>query len=484
MPNIRIMNWNIEQLSWNKIRIGNIPQAIAHVVVDQRVDILVILELKTVNVNNILNRLMTAINARATAVGGFGANDYTTAVLSRATGGDYYGFIIRDPAVTNPIFQTGGPVAGPIQDMTACQFRSMAHLGRPAGTAAAPVVLSTFPLIDLHATQPPAGRRQARFPGQPIAVGGNNLGRGYRLPCLAMFRVAAAGNPIIPIIPCHYGANRSAYTYNAIASGQVAMLRYLHIAQIYKNINGNHINLNGATARIENIIITGDFNIDFLQNTPGGVYPAPGINFAYLTLTARIANGGTGVAAAAAAPPTGVAAVAAPLPATPAMTTSAITANPNYPLNLRTAVTNEGTILHHYDPNNAQMSLPGLRGPCYDNFFFGGTHLEPHVQMLPAPAHMPAVANADCALVVDVPSMIKRQGDPAAGIDVLTTAAWYAAPPASKNAHLAPELQVTHAAATLAAAPAPPAPLTPDDRLIGARLISDHLPVVVQFNLP
>jgi hypothetical protein len=41
MPNIRIMNWNIEQLSLNKINIGggNLADALAHVVVSQNVDI-------------------------------------------------------------------------------------------------------------------------------------------------------------------------------------------------------------------------------------------------------------------------------------------------------------------------------------------------------------------------------------------------------------------------------------------------------------
>jgi hypothetical protein len=75
--------------------------------------------------------------------------------------------------------------------------------------------------------------------------------------------------------------------------------------------------------------------------------------------------------------------------------------------------------------------------------------------------------------------MIKRQNATGLGFHIRQTANHYAAIQ-TKNAHLAPALGLTHAAAGGAAAPA----LTLSDRLIGARLLSDHLPVVVRFNLP
>jgi len=483
MPNIRIMNWNIEQFSWNKIRIGNMAAAIAHVIVSQNVDIVGIVELKTSFSREILNNLMAALNARAAAVGGFGADAYTTAVMSAETGTDRYGFILKDPAVTEPIIRTAGPAA-PIRDITQHQFQTMTGLGLARGTAAAPVNIGPrgCPRIDLHVLEPASRAREVKRPpswaGQPLAGGqGMSLGRGFRHPCLCMFRLpTAAGQPVISLVPCHYGASKS------LSSPQIQLLRYLHIAQLYKNINGSHIVLDGAAVRVENLILTGDFNLDFLQyGNPHAVQI--GVQIGYATLTDTLVGQGTGAAAAAAAPPRGVAGGALPLPATPALRKDQIDTHPYYfnaaqpnsaPLSLRAAVTNVGTILHHFHPppTPPPADLAALRSACFDNFFFGGTHLQPSFQMLAPPAHMPAVAHADCGLVVDVPAMIKRPGNPAApGFDVRTIAAAYL--PNTKAVGYAPRLRG-------AGAPG----LTMNDRLIGARLLSDHLPVVVEFNIP
>jgi hypothetical protein len=463
MPNIRIMNWNVEKLSRDKINTGNMAAALTEVIVRQRVDILFIAELAISDSDYILHILMATLNQRAVALGFGQPNDYTTAVMSSETGKERYGFILKDPAVTDPIFTAA---IFPIKDMTTESFQSMSRLGLAAGTAAAPVILPhEFPLLSLHASPAPPldrGRAEVPWPGLPPSQGGFSQGRGFRRLSLCMFRLpTSATTPVIAIVPCHYGADES------IASAQVKMLRYLHISQIYGNINGSHIDLDGAAVRVEDLIFTGDFNLDFLRNPQDGR-----IARAYGTLTRQRAGDGTGATAAAAAPPAGVPAAALPLP-----TTSALPTNQINDLVLRAAVTNVGTILHPFSPPPAAAppDLAALRSACLDNFFFGGTHLEPSFQMLPPPGHMPAVANADCGLVVDVPAMIKRMGD-------LTTVGFHVAAiaatllPDTKNVHHAAELRVFHVAGA--------ADLTAGERLIGARLLSDHLPVVVQLNIP
>jgi hypothetical protein len=103
---------------------------------------------------------------------------------------------------------------------------------------------------------------------------------------------------------------------------------------------------------------------------------------------------------------------------------------------------------------------------AFDNFFYGGTQLT-------SAAAANGVGAADSGEIVNVPANIV-QGAPAAGqINVSTVAAHYTGR-AKKNAALAPNLQLA------AGGPA----LSADDRLIGARLISDHLPVILTFTCP
>jgi hypothetical protein len=60
MPNICVMNWNIQKLSDGKIQILGMSQAIARTVVASNVDILIIVELVKAGFQNTMTNLTAA----------------------------------------------------------------------------------------------------------------------------------------------------------------------------------------------------------------------------------------------------------------------------------------------------------------------------------------------------------------------------------------------------------------------------------------
>lgn len=470
MPNIRIMNWNIEQLSWNKIQIAGMADAIAATVVSQNVDILIILEVRLGQVTNTMNTLSAALNARA------GDNDYTAWFLSDRTGGEAYGFIIRDLDIVRPVEVTGGPTGASIDLLSNLHKNTFAVWpSNDFAVTAYPIPggKPMMPLTDLYATKPPRGRIPAKFGGQQIGQGGYSLGRGFRLPCLAMFMVhsaVAGATYLLPTISCHYAAVRGGR--NHLAQGQTAQLKALHIAQLFNdnNITGGgaesgYIDVDNAAENIQEIVFTGDYNMDFLQNNPAGNNVARTNHAAYSSLTPTIANGGSALPAALPAAAGAVPAVpfAGPFPDGPVTTAIHNQA-------LKAAATTQGTHLVEYDPLVIPPNTNALKDACFDNFIFGGTQLSATVQI------NFGVGNVDAADVVDVPANIVQPSGAmgAHDVELSGTAAAYLLK-GTKNAAAAPSLQ-----AFAGTAPA----LTVNDRLIGARLVSDHLPVVVQYNLP
>lgn len=465
------MNWNIEQLSDNKINIAGMATAIARTVVSQNIDILIVLEVRSTQVNNIMNTLSAALNAVA------GGNNYTGWFLSYKTGGEYYGFIIRDMDVVRPIGVTGGPAGtsnNPLSNLHANTFAVWPNNNFGATAYPVPAVgKPRMPLTDLHATNPPRGRKRRRFSGQTIGQGGYSLGRGFRLPCLAMFMVHSAmagATYLLPTVVCHYAAVRGGR--NHLAQGQTSQLKYLHIAQLFddNNITGGgaqsgYIDVDNAAENIQELLLTGDYNMDFLLNNPGGNNIARTNHMSYLTITPTITGGGSAAPAAlpAAAGPVPAVPFPGPYPRGPIRTNILNQA-------LKAAATTEGTHLVQYDPLVIPPNTNALKDACFDNFIFGGTQLSATVQI------NFGVGNIDAADVVDVPANIVQPGGVvgANDIDLSGTAAAYVVR-GTKNAAAALNLQ--------GAAGVAPA-LTVNDRLIGARLVSDHLPVVVQYNLP
>jgi hypothetical protein len=498
MPVIRVMNWNIEQLSWNKVNKPGMLNAIARTVNAENIDVLVLLEVRITKVMNAMTALSAALGSAAGGGTGGAAHNWQCFFLSFQTGKERYCVFIRDLDVVRPVHPVAGigPTGTENDRLTNLQlniFQLWPHAdwNTSAYLVPMPGVGFRLPLLDLYASQraPRAAKaRRSGFAGQPIANGGYSLGRGYRTPALALLMVhGAGGDYLVPIIMCHYASGSA----NPLARSQVGQLKYLHLAQLFdNNPSGGPIApggplvpgqsgyidvLNAAGAhtavRIQELAFTGDFNIDFLQNIPGpGNTPTEGqINMAYSALTPAVAAGGSGAPAAlpgAALPAPGVPfVIAVPPPAGPVDSTIGAQ-------RLRTAVTSQGTIM-------GQLMMPpappaGVIPPApyvtaaLDNFLYGGTNLAGAFVNF-------GLANNDSGQVVNVPAnIVNAAAANPPDIDLRGTAVSYAATN-TKKAQYAMNLQ---------GGGAPPPALTALDRLIGARLVSDHLPVVLQFTCP
>jgi hypothetical protein len=333
-------------------------------------------------------------------------------------------------------------------------------------------------LIDLFQT--PVHDRAAkrgRFAGQAINNGGYALGRGRRLPCLAMFMVHGAALTLVPIVVCHYAAVRGGR--NFLGQQQIAQLHQLHIAQLFSFYNvlahpvppptSGYLDVDGAAVAVQNIMYTGDFNVDFLKNraAPMGDH-LQSVNRAALDrLTPTVQQGGSVAPAAAAGAPGAVPAV--PFPAGTFVPGAPIVSNiPRQAL--RAACTTSGTILKQL-PAAPPMPVPppntaALRAAAFDNFLYGGTELNTAVLAAGAPPN-------DSGQIIDVPFDIQQPGAPPPAITVGPLQIHYA-PAGTHRANLAPNLAGGVGAA----------PLTVNDRWIGAYLISDHVPAVLQFQCP
>ena len=475
---MRVMNWNIEQLSNAKLNIPGMATAIARTVVAANVDILIVLEVKMTMVHNAMQTLSAALNFEE----GAGANPWTGYFLSRQTGGEFYCIFIRDLDLVRPVApQAGiGPTGqsnDPLRDLKRNVFRIWPSAN--FGVTAYPVGVGKpwIPLCDFWARRPnQRGGGLLNFGGQQLGGAGYALGRGFRMPALALFWVhTLAGNDyLLPFVVCHYGAVRGRRQRNILAQSQVFQLMYLHIARLFTSdafgagVGGYLDVLNAAgghrAVRVQELCFTGDFNLDFLQNANGGTYQQLMNRNAYDGLTPTVQNGGSAAPAAlpGAPGPPPVLPWGPPWPQAPS--TDAINQQ-----RLKAAVTTQGTMQRQWPlaipPPGAPPPAP-YADAAFDNFFYGGTQLS-GAAVLAAP---------DAGQARNVPASITQAAPPGAGlINVAPVAAHYTLA-GTKNAVNAPSLQTAGLPMF--------APLIPDDRLIGSRLVSDHLPVVLQFALP
>jgi hypothetical protein len=496
VPMIRVMNWNVEQLSWNKLNPNKRPgmlQAIARTVNAANVDVLVLLEVRITKVMDAMSALSTALGSVAGGNNMAQPNNWQRFFLSYQTGKERYCVFIRNLDLVRPAYPVAGTgPTGTEDDRLNNMQRNVFRLWPTAdwNTSAYPAQQPGFrlPLLDLYASSSNprlAKAQKSAFAGQPIGNGGYSLGRGFRTPALALLAVhGGAGNYLIPVIMCHYASARSR---NILASQQVGQLKYLHLAQLFNN-NPDNLNAqnqaqpglsgyidvldaanNHTAVRIQELVFTGDFNLDFLTNTMAAAQAL--IHNAYVQLTPTLRAAGSADAAATAVPGTAVLPAPAvpfgPAPLPPGPVASAIKAQ-----FLKTAVTSQGTIMMPL----ASPPVPpaGVIPPApyvtkaLDNFFYGGTNLAGAVVNFgPGMIDSGQVVNVP-ANVVNVP--VVNPPD----IDLRATSQAYAGA-GTKSAQNAPNLR---------GAGAPPPALTALDRLIGARLVSDHLPVVLQFNCP
>ena len=439
-------------------------------------DIVLILEISMGSAQAVMTQVSAAASAASVALGG-NANDYTGWLLSYDTGGECYGVLIRDLNQVRPIHVTGGPTgadgygaAAALSNLDQNQFATWpntfgalanAYIGLPA-----PAARPRLPLTDVYASNPPAGRKRAFFAGRQLGAGGYALGNGFRMPCLAMFEVIGGGGPapshLLPILACHLGAVRGGA--NALARGQISQYKDTHIAQKFQA--GGYIDLNNAAFAVQELIVTGDFNVDFLQNAAAGTAMQTGNHAALVTLTPTVQLAATGSTLPAAAPgvPGGVPMVPFAVPPGGWPAGPIHTAIPN--LALRTANTAQGTILVHYVFGVAPANTIALRDANFDNFFYGGTELSANTVLL-GPNSNPVVAN-DACFIHDVPAQIVLPAAVAAGTLNVSGAWLHHLLAGTRNAASAPALNGGFGA------------LAVNDRLIGARFISDHLPVVMR----
>jgi hypothetical protein len=471
MPAIRIMNWNIEKLSWNKIGIPGMAQAISATVFGENIDVLIIVEVMKVNAPNIMAILTTALDVLAGAAGTY---QY---FLSYPSGGEHYGIIIRNLNVIRPLAYAPNPNVLPADVTNGTQNRPFTNLQYQSWTTwpiAFPNALPPLPwpakprmgLTDVYATSPRARTvKKTKFGGMPIANGGYSLGRGYRLPCIVPLMIqGAAVVYLVPLIVCHYASSYGGR--NRLAQAQVGQLKLLDAAQSFSKpgLGGPRCkfwDVDNVAEPVVETIFTGDFNLNFMQNLAGGTFIQSTNRAAYNNLTPTVQLAGSAAPAAnAGAVPLLVPAVpfVAPFVAGPNMANVPVQA-------LRAAATTEGTILLDWDPLLNPPNTLAIRGGALDNFMYGGA--EPNTAVVNF-----GVGLVDSGDVIDVPANVSQAGAPVPPLINVAGPAVFYTNRGTKNAALAPSL--------LGGAMAPP--LTVDDRWIGANLVSDHLPVILDFN--
>lgn len=201
---VRVMNWNIETLSFNKLMRPGMPNAIARVVNAANVDVLVALEVKMDRVIPAMTALSAALGSVAGGGTGAPTNNWQRFFLSFSTGKEYYCVFIRDLDVIRPVHPVAGTgPAGTENDRLNNVQRNVFQLWPHADwttsayLAPMPAVGFRFPLLDVYASSPLArGAKAARagFRGQPLTNGGYSSGRGFRTPMLAPYVTSALDN--------------------------------------------------------------------------------------------------------------------------------------------------------------------------------------------------------------------------------------------------------------------------------------------------
>lgn len=483
---VRIMNWNIEKLSVNKTGIAGMANAIGKIIAtgynpigaaSSAPDIIIILELAAGSASAAMTAVSAAATLASVALGG-NVNDYTGWLISYSTGGEVYGVLIRDLNTVRPIYVTAGPTgadgfggAAALSNLDQNQFATWPGTFAAMANAYAvalpvPALRPELPLTDIFASNAPVGRKRKYFAGRTLANGGYALGNGFRLPCLAMFQVIGGGGPapwhLLPILACHLGAVRGGA--NALARTQIEQYKDTHVAQKFQG--GGYIDLNGAATAVQELIVTGDFNVDFLQNAAGGTAMQIGNHAALVNLTPAVQNDPNGSTLPAAAPGVPGPAPMVPFAVPPGGWPTGPIHNTIPALALRTANTAQGTMLDPYNVLVVPASTVAMRGADFDNFFYGGTELSANTVLL-GPNSNPAVAN-DACFIHDVPAQIVLPAAVAPGTFGLGGAYLHYLLAGTHNAAAAPALFGGFGA------------LGMNDRLIGARFVSDHLPVVMR----
>jgi hypothetical protein len=500
MPNIRVMLWNIQKFSNRKASIPGMSQALAKVIFDANADIVIIVEPAGTAGPAAMITLRNALRAHQVAQGLL--PDHWICTWSPATGRERYGFITRDLTVVRPTSFVPNPNAAnppdgtmtnPVTNLNAIRFLTWPNNnwpGPPPPPAAGP---PGQPLVNLWVTTPRDRqvKKKKNFSGQASAGGGYAQGIGARLPCLALFHIhTAAGDYYLPIVVCHYWAVRSANARNAGAQRQLQDTRMLHVMQKYAYqdqdlvappaVSGGYLDVDNNAVPVRELLVTGDWNMDFLQNVAGGTNVEDTNREAFAAMTPTVQRGGSPqpvMPGAGAVRGPGAFGPAPNVPLPPRPVRPEPVSIPNQAL--ASAVTTQGTILRPLSRRNFNNVVPGLantaqlRVNAFDLMFYGGTRLNTAAMLTP-----PAPPNpADAGQVIDVPAAIVKPPaggalPPAGQVSVGLVQGYYS-PRRTYRANNVPNL----------AAAGGPA-LTLVERWIGAYLLSDHVPTVIQFVCP
>jgi hypothetical protein len=489
MVQIRIMNWNIEKLSWNKVQLNDVANAIASVVVGSDIDILVIVEVQITHLNAIMTTLTNAIDLLQPMNPSYW-------ITSRQTNGEHYGFIIRNidrirpltfaaNALAPPDIPTDGTSNAPFTNLHALNWTTWPTAFPNPVPPVLPVKprmgLTNIFMAPIHPR--PTKIRRTMFAGQAVHQGGYSEGRGYRIPCLAIFVVQGpVGITYLPIVVCHYAAVRGGR--NFLAQQQIAQLHQLHIAQLFSTTDafnvrhGGYLAIDGAAVPVTNLLFTGDYNLDFRRNDPNGSRVQKTNRAALSALTPTAQMGGS-------AHPVATPGAALPVPVVPFnLFPPAPEATEINHQDLRASCTTQGTILKKLPrllPPPALPNPPATLPPlpltiidgAIDNFFYGGTEANTAIVNF-------GPNQVDSGEIIDVPAHIEQAhaGGALPNFSISGLRAHYAAQGnplvGTKYGALAPNLS------GVAGGPV----LTQYDRWIGARMVSDHLPVVLEITCP
>jgi hypothetical protein len=265
-----------------------------------------------------------------------------------------------------------------------------------------------------------------------------------------MFQVAGTSAVyLLPFILLHSDA--VAGTSGGLESTQLQQVPMLHLAQLFGNNaasrDSGFIYLNNAWVPVTNIVIAGDYNIDFSN----AAEPSLGA-IAQVSPTAWRGGSATPVAAPGTPEPVPAQAPSLNLAAPDSTNTS------NFAIGLKAAITQTQTHLQAYNPAG---SYPPYTDSALDNFFYGGARASNAV----------IGANGDSGTVIDIPGQLVPPANPSApAYDVSLLAQSYAALGLLNTAD-APGLQAGAAASAA-------------ERLIGANLLSDHLPILITIPCP
>jgi hypothetical protein len=496
MHKLRIMNWNIEKLGKGRAgaidpnELSTLVNLLARVIHRADVDIAVIVEIQTVSGNEVLQCLTRALNTVA------GTTKYSC-FMSEPSGigqakqkqqggarpkhvaGERYGFIIKDLDEVRPLALkqvAGAPDIGtrtdPIRNLNeqrliggvnvdVIQFETV-----PGTFSAHPVAYelgvwpaARIPVVDLYVNpltksinDPPGGDRDA---GAGTAGTQSQCIPTLRLPCLAMFRIKSDAGPIVALLVDHFKSGQMALT-----KAQIRRLKALHVAQkLAAPVDAHHnagVLVDHGIEDIENLIVLGDFNLDLLRASAGG---SDVLSKAYGTITNRAGHSGTATTTRGAGG--GRITPHADPPASDAVCS----------LELNAAVTTSGTIMHPLMNSgtsgwsDAAQALEGKKGSplssfmsaCYDNFFFRGDAL----------GTVSFLNGSDAGEVMAIPLWVGT-----AGFEFF------------QLAHERALRGCDDPCSPVVYQLAKSSDLDDLGRLAAARWLSDHLPVIVEFDVP